>query len=487
MVKTLPSQDIDLFCNLAVTVEALQTEAYVIGGYVRDHILGRPSKDIDIVCVDDGIVLAREYAKAHNILHELKTYSQFGVAMIKIGDYEIEFVSARKESYTQDSRKPKVEKGSISDDQLRRDFTINALAISLTEILKKKEAHIIDAQSNPLGFDVIDPFGGIEDLSKKIIRTPTDPDKTFSDDPLRMMRAVRFASQLNFEIQPSTKESIKKNAHRIDIVSKERISIELNKIMASKQPSIGLSLMEDLDLMKRILPEMSIMNEVDIKNGKGHKNNFYHTLEVIDNVAENSDHLWLRWAALMHDIGKPRTKRFEESVGWTFHGHEVVGERMVKQIFRRLKLPLDHKMKFVSKLVRLHLRPIALVNENTTDSAIRRLLYEAGEDIDQLMLLCEADITSKNKDKVNRYLQNYVEVRRRINEVEARDKLRNWHPPIDGAIIMKTFNLKPCKTVGVIKTAIREAILDGDIENTFDAAYTFMIEQGKILGLEPIN
>lgn len=482
MVATLPKDDVLLFHEIAKCVVELNSSAYIIGGYVRDQLLQRPSKDIDIVSEQDGIALAKYFANHWQGEAYLTTYSQFGVAMVKIDQYEIEFVSARKESYRKESRKPIVEKGTIEEDQSRRDFTINALAISLLDFTDVENK--VELQNTVFEYKVIDPFEGIRDLELKIIRTPKAPDQTFSDDPLRMMRAIRFATQLNFTLAEDTKASIKKNAERIKIVSNERISIELNKILAADQPSIGLILMEELGLMEYILPEMSLMNDVEVKNGKGHKNNFYHTVEVVDNVAQNSDHLWLRWAALLHDIGKPKTKRFEENIGWTFHGHEIVGERMVKSIFRRLRLPLDHKMKFVAKLVRLHLRPIALVNDKTTDSAIRRLLYEAGEDIDQLMLLCEADITSKNKDKVHRFLQNYKAVREKILAVEERDKLRNWHPPIDGALIMETFGLSPCKTVGIIKTAIREAILDGAIDNTFEAAHSFMLEQGKILGLE---
>lgn len=449
----------------------LDTEAYVIGGFVRDRLLGRSTKDIDIVCQDDGVALAREFSRLTGLESGLKQYSRYGVAMIQYEDYEIEFVGARKESYSRDSRKPEVEKGSLEDDQLRRDFTINALAFSL------------NTWENP---EIIDPFNGIQDLEDKIIRTPTDPDKTFSDDPLRMMRAIRFATQLRFDIHPETWKSIQSNVDRISIVSMERLMIEFNKILMAEKPSIGLSLMEDAGLMQKILPELSLMNEVEVIQNKGHKNNFYHTLEVVDNIAPYTDNLWLRWGALMHDIGKPRTKRFDKDQGWTFHGHEVVGARMVKGLFRKLRLPLDHKMKYVQKLVRLHLRPMALVGGDTSDSAIRRLLYDAGDDIDDLLLLCEADITSKNQYKVETYLANYQKVRERIAEVEEKDQLRNWQPPIDGDIIMKTFGISPGKDIGIIKTAIREAILDGQIENTYEAAYEYMLEQGKKMGLDPV-
>ncbi|WP_236976533.1 CCA tRNA nucleotidyltransferase [Membranihabitans maritimus] len=476
----LREEEVALFRNIAKCTVELKTRAFVIGGFVRDRLLGRPSVDIDIVCEDNGVELAKLFARKIGMENQLSTYSKFGVAMVNYGPYEIEFVGARKESYSPDSRKPFVSRGTLEDDQWRRDFTINALGISLNDLHSNSN----DTSEGPIEVDVVDPFDGVLDAENKIIRTPADPDQTFSDDPLRMLRGIRFASQLHFTIEEATLASIRKNVGRIDIVSNERISAEFNKIMASESPSIGLILLEETGLMTHILPELSAMNEVEFKNGKGHKNNFYHTAEVVDNVAKNSEDLWLRWAALLHDIGKPKTKRYEESVGWTFHGHEVVGGRMVKPIFRRMRLPLDHKMKFVRKLVRLHLRPIALVDEDTTDSAVRRLLFEAGEDIDDLMILCEADITSKNQGKVARYRKNYERVREKMLEVEQKDQLRNWEPPIDGDIIMKTFDLKPGKTVGIIKTAIREAILDGKIGNTFEDAHTFMIEKGLELGLQ---
>lgn len=468
----LESKEKELLKIITDGVQHLDTEAYVIGGFVRDRLLGRSSKDIDIVCQDDGVALAQEFARRTGLESGLKLYSRYGVAMIRYEDYEIEFVGARKESYVHHSRNPEVEKGSLEEDQLRRDFTINALAFSVKD------------WDQP---ELIDPFGGVEDLEAQLIRTPTDADKTFSDDPLRMMRAVRFASQLNFEIEEATWQSVKNNVDRISIVSMERLMIEFNKIMMSEKPSVGFILMEEAGLMQRILPELSLMNEVEVIQNKGHKNNFYHTLEVVDNIAPYTDNLWLRWAALMHDIGKPRTKRFEKDHGWTFHGHEVVGARMVKQLFRRLRLPLDHKMKYVQKLVRMHLRPMAVVGGDTSDSAIRRLLFDAGEDIDDLLLLCEADITSKNQSKVSTYLSNYQKVRERIIEVEKKDHLRNWQPPIDGQMIMDTFGMPPGREIGLIKTAIREAILDGEIDNTYEAAYNFMIKEGEKRGFTPVQ
>lgn len=458
--------------KIAEAVSDFDTEAYVIGGFVRDRLLGRESKDIDIVCKDDGIELARRLANLQGLASGLKLYSKYGVAMVKWDEYEIEFVGARKESYNRDSRNPDVEKGTLLDDQFRRDFTINALAFSVKDF------------DNP---EIIDPFDGLIDLDAGLIRTPTDPDRTFTDDPLRMMRAVRFASQLNFDLEDSTAEAIPQNIHRLRIVSQERLTLEFNKILSSDQPSVGLDLMERLGLMSHILPELSRMNNVEIIQNKGHKNNFYHTTEVVDNVARSSTSLWLRWAALLHDIGKPRTKRFEKEHGWTFHGHEVVGERMVRSIFNRMRLPMDHKMKYVAKLVRLHLRPIALVSAETSDSAIRRLLFDAGEDIDDLMILCEADITSKNESRVKTYLNNYTRVRQRMIEVEEKDHLRNWQPPIDGQIIMDAFGIKPGPRIGDIKEAIREAILEGDIENTYEAAHSFMIHVGEKWGFTPVN
>jgi len=444
----------------------------VVGGYVRDRLLGRPSKDMDIVCVGSGIQLAREIATLLRPIPRVVIYKRFGTAMLKHKDLEIEFVGARKESYRADSRKPTVENGTLEDDQNRRDFTINALAVSL----------------NPDSFgEIIDPFGGLHHLEQKLIKTPLAPDRTFSDDPLRMMRGVRFATQLNFNIEDETIESISRNKNRINIVSAERITTELNKILLSPKPSIGLKKLFDTGILHIIFPEMAALYGVETRNGRSHKDNFYHTLEVVDNLSEKTDNLWLRWAAVLHDIAKPPTKRFEKDQGWTFHGHEALGASMVPKIFRRLKLPLDKQMKYVQKLVRLHLRPISLTKDNISDSALRRLLFDAGDDIEDLMLLCEADITSKNPKKVRRYLENYDMVRKQLRELEDRDRIRNWQPPISGEIIMDTFNIKPCKEVGLVKMAIREAILDGKIGNDYDQAFAFMLEKGNQLGLEPIS
>ena len=460
-----------IFKHVSACAKAMHVEAFVVGGWVRDQLLERACKDIDFVCTGSGIELAERVAASLGNLN-VHIFRSFGTAQIPFMDFDFEFVGARKESYRADSRKPIVEDGTIEDDQKRRDFTINALAVSLNEANYG---------------ELIDPFEGVLDLERKQLRTPLDPDITFSDDPLRMMRAIRFATQLNFSILPQTLESIAKNRDRISIVSAERIADELNKIILSPVPSIGFKLLFDTGLLPLVFPQMAALHGVETINGKSHKDNFYHTLQVLDNICPMTSDLWLRWAAILHDIAKPATKRFEPAHGWTFHGHEDKGSRMVSKIFRQLKLPLNEKMKFVEKMVLLHLRPIVLAQSIVTDSAVRRLLFEAGDDIDSLMMLCTADITSKNEVKVQRYRANFELVREKLKEVEEKDQIRNWQPPVDGLEIMNVFDLKPGREIGIIKSAIRDAILDGDIKNDRDEAYRFMLAKALELGLKPVN
>ena len=468
--------------KVAKASQQLGVECYLIGGFVRDKLLGRATKDADIVCIGDGIELAKAVANQFDPVPSVQYFKNFGTAHIRIplnksglpGDadlFDLEFVGARKESYQQHSRKPDVEPGNFRDDQERRDFTINALAISLNET----------------GYGtLIDPFNGLKDMADKRIRTPLDPNTTFSDDPLRMMRAIRFAAQLGFTIQEDVFNAIRENADRIRIISKERVADELNKIVLSPVPSVGFDLLYKSGLLQKFFPQMIDLAGAEYIDGHGHKDNFYHTLQVLDNVARNSNDLWLRWAAILHDIGKPATKRFEAGHGWTFHGHEVVGGRMVPRIFGQLKLPMNEKMRFVRKLVELHLRPISVTRENITDSAIRRLLFDAGEDFEALMTLCEADITSKNKHKVRRYLDNFQLVRERCKEVEEKDQIRSWQPPVRGEQIMEKFGLPPSKPVGILKDALKDAILDGVIPNTVEAAEQFLLAKAAEMGLTPV-
>ena len=458
--------------KIAHVAEEMGVEAYLIGGFVRDKIIGRKTKDADIVCVGDGIGLAKAVAKRFKPEPKFSYFKNFGTAHIKVDDFDLEFVGARKESYRYHSRKPEVSSGTLKDDQDRRDFTINALAISLNEKDYGK---------------LIDPFDGMKDIKKGIIRTPLDPLQTFSDDPLRMMRAIRFASQLGFTIEQKTFQAIKDDADRISIVSQERITDELLKIIDSPIPSVGFDLLYQSGLLHIIFPQMVDLAGAEYKDGMGHKDNFYHTLKVLDNISGKTNDTWLRWAAVLHDIAKPVTKKFEEGHGWTFHGHEVVGGRMVSKIFTKLKLPLNEKMRFVRKMVELHLRPISLTKENITDSAIRRLLFDAGEDFDALMMLCEADITSKNKWKVKKFMENFQLVRKRCDEVEEKDRIRSWQPPINGEMIMEIFGLKPSKPVGIIKDAIKDAILDGAIPNNYDDAYEFMLAKANELNIKPVK
>lgn len=458
-----------LFKVISSCADDLQMECYVIGGFVRDIFLNRASNDIDVVVVGSGIAMAEAIKQKLGKQATLAVFKNFGTAQIKYKDTEIELVGARKESYNRGSRKPIVEDGTLQDDQNRRDFTINALAICLN--------------ANRYG-ELVDPFGGIQAIEHKIIKTPLNPDITFSDDPLRMMRCIRFATQLHFHIEDETYQSIIRNKKRIEIVSKERIVDELNKIMRSVKPSIGFALLKKTGLLAEIMPEIDALSGIETKNGKSHKDVFWHTLEVVDKLAEKSDNLWLRWAALFHDVGKPASKRFDNKIGWTFHNHNYIGERMIPRIFKQMKMPMNENMRFVQKIVTLHMRPIALVEDEITDSAVRRLLFEAGDDIDDLMLLCEADITSKNEVKAQKYLQNLQIVRQKLKDIEQKDHVRNFQPPIDGKEIMELFHLPPCAEVGTIKMAIKDAILDGVIPNEYDAAYAFMMEKAKEMGLQ---
>ncbi|MCC6462223.1 MAG: HD domain-containing protein [Saprospiraceae bacterium] len=468
MIFNIQPHERRIFELIAASAREIDVPAYVVGGYVRDRLLGRSTKDIDVVCVGDGIRLAQTLANKLYPAPKIVVYRRFGTAMLRYDGIEIEFVGARKESYQMDSRKPDVEQGTLEDDQNRRDFTINALAVSLNEA--------------DFGL-IIDPFGGLEHLEHKIIKTPLDPGKTFSDDPLRMLRAIRFSNQLDFVIEKNTLAGITANKHRLNIISKERITTELEKILMTPRPSEGFTLLFNTGLLQLILPELTALQGVEDRNGRGHKDNFYHTLEVLDNVCRRSNNIWLRWAAVFHDIAKPATKRYHPDSGWTFHGHEWLGANMLPRIFRNLRLPLDAKLEYVQKMVRLHLRPISLTKEEVTDSAVRRLLFDAGPDVEDLMMLCESDITTKNPKKMSRYLEGYNYLKERMALVNEADRLRLWQPPITGDIIMECFGIQPSREVGMIKTAIREAILDGEITNDFASGFQRMLEEGAKLGL----
>ena len=459
-----------IFNILSEAADDINVEAYVIGGFVRDFFLKRgKAEDIDVVAIGSGIELAKKVSEKLPGKPPVKVFKTYGTAMLKIFDLEVEFVGARRESYTKDSRNPEIEQGTLADDQNRRDFTINALALQLN---KKNFGKLLD------------PFKGLEDLKTQLIKTPLDPEVTFSDDPLRMIRAIRFASQLHFKIDQRSIQAIKDHAERIDIVSKERIVTELNKILESEKPSVGFKLLHDTNLLQRILPELTHLEGIDEIDGQKHKDNFWHTLEVVDNISLETNDVWLRWAALLHDIGKAPTKRFHKKIGWTFHGHEFKGSKMVYQLFKRLKLPLNDKMKLVQKLVLLSSRPIAIVDDDVTDSAVRRLIFDTGDHLDDLMMLCEADITTKNPNRYRKYHNNFKVVRNRIQEVEERDKIRNFQPPVSGKEIMETFQIEPCREVGEIKAKIKEAILDGDIPNDYEAAFQYMLKEGEARGFK---
>ena len=461
--------DGDIFKQISATADDLGLECYVVGGYVRDLFLQRHSEDIDVVVVGSGIAMAKALGRRLGRGVNVSVFKNFGTAQVKYHGMEVEFVGARKESYSHDSRKPVVEDGTLEDDQNRRDFTINALAVCLN--------------ASRYG-ELVDPFDGIADLKERVIRTPLDPDVTFSDDPLRMMRCIRFATQLNFYIDDDTFEALERNRERISIISRERIADELNKIILSPVPSKGFIDLDRCGLLALIFPELVALQGVETRNGRGHKDNFYHTLEVLDNISRKTDNLWLRWAALLHDIAKPQTKRWEPKVGWTFHNHNFIGAKMVPDIFRKMKLPMNEKMKYVQKLVGLHMRPIVIADEEVTDSAVRRLLFEAGDDIEDLMTLCEADITSKNRERKERFLNNFQLVRRKLKDLEERDRIRNFQPPVSGEEIMETFGLPPCREIGSLKSAIKDAILDGVIPNEHDAAYMFMLQRAEKMGLK---